>query len=269
MLTTHTPEGYLPTRDEIDLGLYEPTACEHCGEALTLDVFEFWTSDHAWQFDTCCEAAHADFCEDAAEDPKGFARWFEVRTGTKAKRCYDSGLALRIDFGLTLEAIDLKTAKAFIAEHHRHNEPPKGWRWGHAVFNGSTLIAVATVGRPVARMIDGKTVVEVTRLCVAQGLDRELAENACSLLYSAAAREARRRGFARIITYTLETELATSVRAASWLATHRTRGGSWNRPSRSRTDKAPTCRKIRWEKGLNKLAARDVSARSDAFQPKN
>jgi hypothetical protein len=246
-------------------GTGEP--CLYCGRPWFLDVAECWTEDRAWMFDTCCEGAHDDACRDAEDDPRGFAKWFELRTGVKTRRCYnsDSELAMRLDFGLHAESVTLQEAKAFVGEHHRHNKPPVSWRWGHAVYNGHELVAVAMVGRPVARMIDGKTTVEVNRLCVNPKLDPELAWNACSMLYGASAKEAKRRGFERIITYTLETESAGTLKAAGWSSTHRTRGGSWNRPSRGRTDKAPTCRKIRWERGLTKGAKRAVTAAAADF----
>ena len=117
--------------------------------------------------------------------------------------------------------------------------------------NGDELIGVAMVGRPVARMIDATTTVEVNRVAV---VDNKLGEHACSMLYGAAAREAKKRGFARIITYTLETEPGASLRGAGWTIEAKTRGGSWNRAARSREDVGPTCKKLRWAKQLRKAA---------------
>jgi hypothetical protein len=102
------------------------------------------------------------------------------------------------------------------------------------------------VGRPVARLLDHTRVVEVNRVCIAE-LEPELVWNACSMLYAAAAKEARRRGFETIVTYTLEDERGSALRACGWTAAALTRGGSWNRTSRPREDKAPTGRKVRWE----------------------
>lgn len=121
--------------------------------------------------------------------------------------------------------------------------------------NGADLVAVAMVGRPVARMIDGAKVVEVTRLCVNPQLDQELAWNACSMLYAEAAREAKRRGFEKIITYTLESESGHALKASGWAIEAKTRGGSWSRPSRARQDVGPTCPKVRWAKVLRAARA--------------
>lgn len=70
------------------------------------------------------------------------------------------------------------------------------------------------------------------------------------MLYAEAAREAKRRGYSRIITYILETEDGTTLKAVGWNKETKTRGGSWNTPSRARVDKAPTCRKWRYSKQL-------------------
>lgn len=233
--------------------------CEYCGATSQVDVLEVWPDERAVLFAYCCEAlerevewelteGHARPDLRAALEGVGFATRGLVTV---------NGVAWAIDFGLDLGAVTLKQAKAFVRQHHRHravgreaHNPPVSWRWGHALYNGRDLVAVAMVGRPVARMIDGTTIVEVNRLAVREDLGPELTRHACSKLYAAAAREAKRRGFAKIITYTLETEAGTSLKAVAWEAVAKTKGGSWSRPSRERTDKAPTCRKVRWEKAL-------------------
>ena len=47
-----------------------------------------------------------------------------------------------------------------------------------------------------------------------------------------------------------ETESGTSLMASGWHRVCLTAGGSWSCPSRPREDKAPTCRKVRWEADL-------------------
>jgi hypothetical protein len=48
-----------------------------------------------------------------------------------------------------------------------------------------------------------------------------------------------------------ETHKGTIYRAAGWVATHRHRGGSWDRNARKRPDKnKATGPKVRWEKRL-------------------
>lgn len=137
--------------------------------------------------------------------------------------------------------IELADANAFVAEYHRHHKPVVGHRFSiGAVFN-DRLVGVAIVGRPVARMRDDGLTVEVTRLCT------DGTKDACSFLYGACARAAFALGFKRIGTYILASEPGTSLTAAGWRLIGETKGGSWSRPSRSRTDKHPTGQKQLFE----------------------
>lgn len=129
-------------------------------------------------FETCCEQYHESLVEDLeyaaglpARERLAFLaplRELFAGYGVDIRQAYsDLGEgAFRLDFGLEIGPVTLQEAKAFVVEHHRHNRPPCGWRWGHGLYNGGELVAVATVGRPVARMLDAATTVEVTRLCV-------------------------------------------------------------------------------------------------------
>lgn len=162
-----------------------------------------------------------------------------------------------IDWGLSVRPVEQKQAKEFIRRHHRHNPPPAGWLFGLGCYNGPDLVAVAWVGRPVSRILDrtGERI-EVNRLCVNPELDSGLTWNACSLLYAECAKQAKStlnkagRHYRVIQTYTLESELGTSLRAAGWEPVHKNNGGTWNRASRPRTSSLPTESKIRWEKVL-------------------
>jgi hypothetical protein len=224
--------------------------CDFCGEPYRLEVLEHYPAERTFTTSACCEEAHADalaWAEDiwsargTEEERRGFRAWFARETGAEIRSValgedgafrYGNG-GFTLDYGLALEDVDLKTARGFVAKHHRHNRPPVGWRWGHAVRNGAELVAVAMVGRPVARALDHRTIVEVNRVCVDPGVPRELAAHACSMLYGAACREAQRRRFRKVVTYTLESER-----------------GSWNTPARARRNAAPTCRKVRWSRTL-------------------
>jgi hypothetical protein len=70
---------------------------------------------------------------------------------------------------------------------------------------------------------------------------------AASLLYGAAWRSAQAMGRRRIVTYTLPAEGGASLRASGWCEVGPAGGGSWDTPSRRRTDKSPTDTKTRWE----------------------
>lgn len=142
---------------------------------------------------------------------------------------------------LHLQPVDFDEACLFIARHHRHHLPPVGWKFGIAVNDGTQIVGVITVGRPVARGYDNGLTLEVTRCCT------DGTKNAASMLYGAAWRACKALGYQRLITYTLTTEPGTSLRAAGWKALRKTKGGSWDTPTRRRVDKAPTTQKTLWE----------------------
>jgi hypothetical protein len=142
---------------------------------------------------------------------------------------------------LELQPITKKEADAYINQHHRHHRPTVGWKFGIAVNNGVEVVGVIVVGRPVARHLDDGYTVEVTRCCT------NGTKNAASKLYAAAWRVARAMGYHRMITYTLNTEPGTSLRAAGWKTTHSVKGRSWSCPSRPRVDEHPLDGKLRWE----------------------
>jgi hypothetical protein len=121
--------------------------------------------------------------------------------------------------------VELSEANAFVAKYHRHHKPAVGHRFSIGVENGK-LCGVAIVGRPVARMTDQRNVVEVTRLCT------DGTKNACSFLYSAAARIARELGYIKIQTYILASEPGTSLLAAGWERQAESAGGDWTRASK-------------------------------------
>lgn len=233
-----------------------PQPCPWCGEEYTLDLVEVWPDERAWMFSTCCEGAEQEMRYELEVDPRNacaILRPVFAGYGIPVRSLFadDDAGVLRLDFGLELGTVALAEARSFVARHHRHHRnPPPGWRWGHGVFNGGQLVGVAMVGRPVARAIDPQHVVEVNRLCIDPGLHPAVVRHAASKLYGAAAREARRRRFHRIITYTLESESGISLRAAGWEPRAVTKGGRWDTPARRRATAAPTCRKVRWERDL-------------------
>jgi hypothetical protein len=142
---------------------------------------------------------------------------------------------------LELVPVTFKDACAFIAKYHRHHLPPQGHKFSLAVALGGTIVGVVTVGRPVARHRDDGLTLEVTRNCT------DGTPHVASKLYAAAWRATRALGYKRLITYTLETEAGTSLKAAGWKVIGESPGGSWSCPSRPRDQKAPTCPKTIWE----------------------
>ena len=138
--------------------------------------------------------------------------------------------------------ITLREANAFVTLHHRHHKASRGHRWSTGVYDTERVLhGVAICGRPVARQIDHKLVVEVVRVAT------DGTPNACSTLYGAACRQAKAHGYAHAMTYTLHTESGTSLLAAGWKPVAVTDGGSWSREGREREDKHPIIPKVRWE----------------------
>ena len=147
---------------------------------------------------------------------------------------------------MSLRAVPLtrEQAAVFIKAHHRHHKPSVGDKFRVGAELDGRLVGVAVVGRPVARLLDNGTTVEVTRLCT------DGTPNVCSFLYSRCARIAREFGYARIVTYILGNEPGTSLTASGWVKDKDVSGREWSCPSRPRQTSAPTCDKQRWVKVL-------------------
>ena len=142
---------------------------------------------------------------------------------------------------LELQPIAFKEANDFIEEHHSHHLPPQGWKFGIAVNDGEKVVGVITIGRPVARHYDNGWTLEVTRCCT------NGTKNAASKLYGAAKRAIFAMGYKKLITYTLNTETGTCLKAAGWKLIGEAGGGSWDSKKRPRIDKHPTQGKLLWE----------------------
>ncbi|GAA4905063.1 XF1762 family protein [Streptomonospora salina] len=141
---------------------------------------------------------------------------------------------------LHLIPVSLAEAKAFIEVFHRHLPPPRGHKFSiGAADETGALVAVAVVGRPVARGLDDGRTLEVTRLAT------DGTPNACSMLYAACRRAARALAYERLLTYTRAEEPGTSLRAANWTpAAALPPREDWHPPRRPR---AQGSARIRWE----------------------
>lgn len=110
---------------------------------------------------------------------------------------------------LTIVPLTFRQGSAFVAQHHRHNRPPRGTKFVLGVCDDSgTLRGVAMVGRPVARAYDDGLTVEVNRTAT------DGCPNANSALYGAAWRVAAAMGYRRMVTYTQHQESGSSLRAS-------------------------------------------------------
>ncbi len=145
---------------------------------------------------------------------------------------------------LRLVPVSLKEANAFVAAHHRHNQPVVGHKFSIGCKAGDKLVGVAIVGRPVSRYLDNGMTLEVTRLCTTGE------RNVCSKLYGAAMRAAKALGYRKIITYTLDTEDGASLRAAGWICVGPAGGLRWTGERKPEVDLSPPQMKLRYEKNL-------------------
>lgn len=122
---------------------------------------------------------------------------------------------------LTVVPCDFDEACAFVARHHRHHKPPVGHKFSLAVADeDGSVRAVCMVGRPVSRHLDNGLTLEVTRLA------SDGCPNACSCLYGAAWRAAKALGYGKLITYILESESGTTLKASGWKLIGKRGGGA-------------------------------------------
>jgi hypothetical protein len=145
---------------------------------------------------------------------------------------------------MTAVPLELKQANAFIGELHRHHDPVHRDKFRIGCEVDGKLVGVVQLGRPVSRCLDDGKTIEVVRLCT------DGTPNACSYLYSKAARIAKEMGYSKIITYILDSETGISLKAAGWVKEADIKGHNWNTPSRPRETTAPECDKQRWAKIL-------------------
>lgn len=136
---------------------------------------------------------------------------------------------------IELVPVTLTEARRFVATHHRHSRPPVTWRVGVGLADDGHLVGVAILGSPVSRkvMAAEPRTIEITRVCTLGD------KNANTRLYGAACRAAAALGYTSAITYTLESEGGSSLRAAGFRcerAAGARVGQTWNVQTRPRVE---------------------------------
>ena len=106
------------------------------------------------------------------------------------------------------------------------------------------MVGCAICGRPVSRMYDDGTVCEINRLCT------NGCKNGCSMLYGACSRIAKNMGYESIITYILQSEPGTSLKASGFICEGTAGGTHWT-GVRNKGQDIPHEMKTRWRKRLN------------------
>lgn len=148
-------------------------------------------------------------------------------------------------------SVRLSIANKFIEEYHRHNKgiDHRSHRFTIGLFYKDELIGVGVAGMPIARKLDDGNTMEILRVCVKNGF-----KNANSILYGRLARIGFLMGYENLITYTLQKESASSLKAVGAILDkelNRT-SNSWNVKGRKREhQKIYEEKKIRW-KFINK-----------------
>ncbi len=154
---------------------------------------------------------------------------------------------------MTIVPLTLAESRRFVAEHHRHNEPPRGHKFSIGLSHDGHLVGVVIASRPVARGSDDGRTIELIRVTT------DGSRNACSRLYAAACRAAAAMGYERAITYTLASEPGTSLRAAGFAIDGAVAGRTWQHTGGPRAaelprlfdpPKMPTGDKVRWVRWL-------------------
>lgn len=145
---------------------------------------------------------------------------------------------------LELTPVTLAEANKFVEEYHRHHRPVTGHKFSIACTDTERdqIIGVVIIGRPVARYLDDGWTLEVTRCCT------DGTRNACSMLYAAAWRAAKAMGYKKLITYTLDTEFGSSIKAAGFKCVGQAGGLRWTGKRRPQVDLCPAQMKFRWER---------------------
>ena len=139
--------------------------------------------------------------------------------------------------------ISFKAAREFVDLHHRHNRAPAGNKFCLGLELEHDLIGVAIAGRPVSRHLDDGLTLEITRVCVIEGYP-----NACSKLYARMVKIARLMGYTSVITYTLDKESQSSLKAIGARIVDEIKPREWTRPKRKRESQPVYSEpKIRWE----------------------
>ena len=146
---------------------------------------------------------------------------------------------------LKIKPINISEAKNYVKIHHRHNIPPTGGKFAISCFENERMCGVAICGRPVSRFLDNGETLEIYRNCT------DGTKNACSKLYGACVRIAKNMGYKKVITYTLESESGTSLKASNLRLIGKAGGKEWTGKRKREYYVSPKELKNKWEYVFN------------------
>ena len=142
---------------------------------------------------------------------------------------------------MVIKPITFRDASEFVNKNHRHHNSTAGCKFAISCWDGDKLVGVAICGRPVSRYLDNGLTLEINRVCT------DGTKNACSMLYGACSRIAKEMGYHDVITYTLESENGSSLKASNF-KNEGTAGGTHWTGKRNKGQNIPNEMKIRWRR---------------------
>lgn len=144
---------------------------------------------------------------------------------------------------MEIRPITFRKASDYINQYHRHHRATVGCKFCVGLYDNDKLIGCAVCGRPVSRYLDDGITCEINRLCT------DGTHNACSMLYGACCRIAKAMGYKKIVTYILQSEPGTSLKASNFICDGEAGAEIWN-GCRRRDNGVPREKKIRWHRDL-------------------
>lgn len=144
---------------------------------------------------------------------------------------------------MEIRPITFKQASVFIDQYHRHHNATVGCKFCLGLYVNNSMVGCAVCGRPVSRHLDDGFTCEINRVCT------DGTYNACSKLYGACCRVAKAMGYKTIITYILESEPGTSLKASNFVCEGTAGGLKWT-GVRDKGQDIPHEMKTRWVKSL-------------------
>jgi hypothetical protein len=156
--------------------------------------------------------------------------------------------------GMRIVPLTLRVANDFVEQHHRHSSRTSndGGKFAIGLEVDGSLVGVAIVGRPVARMLQEPGTAELLRCCVSPTAPR----NAVSKLNARAKRIWQLMGGTRMVSYTLARESGASMRAAGFVEEAEVAARRWDTPARRRGARAIESEpKTRWAASFSEVPA--------------
>jgi hypothetical protein len=149
---------------------------------------------------------------------------------------------------LQVVPMTISDANEFVDNFHRHNKPVRGAKFAIGASYNDQLVGVAIIGRPISRHMDDGFTAEAVRVCT----NDTSPNNTNSFLYGRCWRIWQQMGGRRMITYTLQSESGSSLKAAGYkiigeTSTDKNHKGWTTRPGREWQPVTGQA-KFKWEK---------------------